>query len=80
MHFNTNFFLVFLVSLHLLTSCSVPEDLSDDSYTINGGGQMAEADNTSAGIVYHAVVNTLINISECNRNPNNFLNKVTAIP
>jgi hypothetical protein len=41
----------------------------DDDYKINGGGQIAEAKSESGGILYHAMINTKFNFSECSKNP-----------
>ncbi len=45
------------------------EDVYDDAYQITGGGQMALASNQSGGIVYHALLKTQYNFSECTQNP-----------
>lgn len=47
-----------------------PADLYDDSYEVNGGGQIAEAANTSGGITYHALIETKYDIGSCILNPN----------
>jgi hypothetical protein len=44
-------------------------DVYDDSITINGGGQIAEARGSSGGILYHAMIGTKINYSICDMNP-----------
>jgi len=41
----------------------------DDDLTINGGGQIAEVNKSSGGVIYHAVINTEINYSVCSKNP-----------
>lgn len=41
----------------------------DDDYRINGGGQIAEAQSESGGILYHAMINTKFNFTECSKNP-----------
>ncbi|MBN1414043.1 MAG: hypothetical protein JW973_02990 [Bacteroidales bacterium] len=41
----------------------------DDGITINGGGQMAEATDNTAGIIYHAVIETYLNYLACDKNP-----------
>jgi hypothetical protein len=41
----------------------------DDSYRINGGGQMAEVTAEDGGIQYHAMIETVFNFSECTQNP-----------
>jgi len=41
----------------------------DDDLVINGGGQIAEVKGESGGILYHAMIDTKINYSECSRNP-----------
>ncbi len=46
-----------------------PADLYDDSYEVNGGGQIAEAANSSGGITYHALIETKYDIDNCNLNP-----------
>jgi hypothetical protein len=44
-------------------------DFYDDDYTINGGGQIAKAKESSGGVLYHALINAKFNYSECARNP-----------
>jgi hypothetical protein len=44
-------------------------NLYDDNYYINGGGQIVEVQSTSGGILYHAMINTRINYSLCSKNP-----------
>jgi hypothetical protein len=44
-------------------------DVYDDDIIINGGGQIAEIQGESGGILYHAMIDTKINFSECSRNP-----------
>ncbi len=44
-------------------------DFYDDDVVINGGGQILEAKSATGGIVYHALINTKVNYSVCNRNP-----------
>ena len=44
-------------------------DVYDDDITINGGGQIAEVNGTSGGIIYHAMINTRVNYSVCSQNP-----------
>ncbi|MBN2274873.1 MAG: hypothetical protein JXK95_11105 [Bacteroidales bacterium] len=46
-----------------------PNVFLDDEFTLNGGGQMAEATEHSAGIIYHAIIGTSLNYTECNINP-----------
>lgn len=41
----------------------------DDVIVVNGGGQIAEVKGESGGILYHAMIDTKINYSECSRNP-----------
>jgi hypothetical protein len=41
----------------------------DDNITVTGGGQIVEAKGASGGIIYHAMIRTLINYSICNMNP-----------
>jgi hypothetical protein len=48
---------------------STPSEFIDDRFTINGGGQIAEVSDNSAGVVYHAVIQTSLNYVECDRNP-----------
>jgi hypothetical protein len=44
-------------------------DIYDDEYTINGGGQIAEATSTSGGILYHAMIGAKFIHSTCDINP-----------
>ena len=48
---------------------NTPANIYDDDITINGGGQMAEVQGESGGIIYHAMINTKVNYSLCSRNP-----------
>ena len=41
----------------------------DDIYTINGGGQIAEVLSSSGGVLYHAMIDTKVAYSSCNKNP-----------
>lgn len=41
----------------------------DDDYKINGGGQIAVAESESGGILYHAMINTRFNFTDCAKNP-----------
>jgi hypothetical protein len=41
----------------------------DDDITITGGGQIVEAKGASGGILYHAMLDTKVNYSECTLNP-----------
>jgi hypothetical protein len=44
-------------------------DIYDDEYTINGGGQIAEATSTTGGILYHAMIDAIFIHSTCDMNP-----------
>jgi len=44
-------------------------DPYDDDIVVNGGGQIAEIKGESGGILYHAMIDTKINYSECSHNP-----------
>ena len=44
-------------------------DLYDDTYWINGGGQIAEASDASSGIIYHAMIEAKFNYEICPDNP-----------
>lgn len=44
-------------------------DFYDDTYIVNGGGQIVEATSLSGGILYHAMIETKINYTVCNANP-----------
>jgi len=44
-------------------------DLYDDSFVINGGGQIAEATSSSGGIQYHAFIETEFVYDHCTLNP-----------
>jgi len=46
-----------------------PTDVYDDLYTVNGGGQIAEATSSTGGILYHSIINATFVPSECSRNP-----------
>lgn len=41
----------------------------DDIYKVSGGGQIAEATNTSGGILYHALIGAEFIYDECSLNP-----------
>jgi len=41
----------------------------DDDFTVNGGGQIAEVQGVSGGIIYHSMIGTYFNNSHCTRNP-----------
>jgi hypothetical protein len=41
----------------------------DDTYIINGGGQIAEATSSSGGILYHALIGAEFNYEICSQNP-----------
>jgi len=45
------------------------ETVYDDILTINGGGQIIEAEGESGGIIYHAIINGKVNYSVCAKNP-----------
>lgn len=51
-----------------VTDGSTPTDLTDDSYSITGGGQLVEATNTTAEVFQQAMINVLVS-PLCNRNP-----------
>ena len=44
-------------------------DVYDDTFEINGGGQIVGASNESGGILYHALIETRYDYSSCNLNP-----------
>ena len=44
-------------------------DMYDDEYTINGGGQIAEATSSTGGIIYHAMIDAVFIYSTCDLNP-----------
>ncbi|MBN1185746.1 MAG: hypothetical protein JXB49_25920 [Bacteroidales bacterium] len=44
-------------------------DFYDDTYWMNGGGQIVEASSSSAGIIYHAMIEAKYNHSICDDNP-----------
>jgi len=44
-------------------------DVYDDSYVLNGGGQIAEVRSRSGGILYHALIETEFSYDECKLNP-----------
>lgn len=41
----------------------------DDDIKINGGGQIAEINGATGGVMYHAMINTEVNYSVCSANP-----------
>lgn len=41
----------------------------DDTYIVNGGGQIAEASSNGGGIQYHAMIGAEFNYNECTENP-----------
>lgn len=44
-------------------------NIYDDDYYIAGGGQVAEVEGSSGGIIYHAIMDTRVNYSVCTKNP-----------
>jgi len=48
---------------------STGSDLYDDDIIIHGGGQIAEVNSESGGVLYHAMIDTKVNYSECSINP-----------
>jgi hypothetical protein len=48
---------------------NTPGNIYDDSFRINGGGQIAEATSESGGIVYHAMIETKFVPDGCLLNP-----------
>lgn len=47
------------------------DDIYDDEYLLNGGGQIAEVMNDSGGITYHALIETKFSHFTCPENPVN---------
>ena len=45
------------------------DNVYDDNIRINGGGQIAEVESVSGGIIYHSMIGTRYNYSLCPRNP-----------
>lgn len=45
------------------------QNVYDDNITVNGGGQIAEVNGDSGGIVYHALIEAEVNYSICDKNP-----------
>jgi hypothetical protein len=41
----------------------------DDDITVNGGGQIAEVEGESGGVIYHGMIGLRMNYSVCKRNP-----------
>jgi hypothetical protein len=54
---------------HITIDAGNDSDLSDDLYEITGGGQIISTQNNSAGVFYHAMINTRFSMDECSRNP-----------
>lgn len=50
---------------------NMPSAIYDDSYEINGGGQLVMAGEDEAGITYHAMIKTQYNYVDCAANPTN---------
>lgn len=48
---------------------NTPSDIYDDVFTLNGGGQIAEVQSNSGGILYHALIETKFSYSTCASNP-----------
>lgn len=46
-----------------------PSDIYDDTFTVSGGGQIAEVKSKSGGILYHAMIDTDFSYSQCSLNP-----------
>jgi hypothetical protein len=44
-------------------------NIYDDKYEINGGGQLAEVRDESGGVQYHALIETRFNYANCRSNP-----------
>jgi hypothetical protein len=45
------------------------DNVYDDFYTVNGGGQVLEARSSSGGILYHAMIDTEFSFADCEVNP-----------
>lgn len=41
----------------------------DDDYRVSGGGQIAEATSQTGGVIYHAMIDTKFNFTDCSKNP-----------
>lgn len=41
----------------------------DDTYEINGGGQIVQANSNSGGVLYHAMIQTRFSYTQCSLNP-----------
>ena len=48
---------------------STASDIYDDTYYVNGGGQIAEITSVSGGIMYHAMIGAAFTPDECLLNP-----------
>jgi|WetSurMetagenome_2_1015567.scaffolds.fasta_scaffold11941_3 hypothetical protein len=48
---------------------NTPDDVYDDYISVTGGGQIAEAKGSSGGVIYHALIDAVVNYSICNMNP-----------
>lgn len=54
---------------HITIDPGNDDDLTDYEYEITGGGQIVEAEQNSAGVFYHAMINTRFSMDQCDRNP-----------
>jgi hypothetical protein len=45
------------------------QNVYDDLYAVNGGGQIAEATGSSGGVIYHALIDAQFVFASCDRNP-----------
>jgi hypothetical protein len=52
-----------------VTPKNTPLNFLDDDYKVSGGGQIAEANSQTGGIIYHAMINTKFNFTDCTKNP-----------
>jgi len=48
---------------------ATPSDVYDDDFVVNGGGQIAEVESNSGGIIYHAMLDSRFGYSLCPSNP-----------
>lgn len=45
------------------------DNVYDDDYLMSGGGQIAEVQSSSGGVMYHAMIDTKVNYASCAKNP-----------
>jgi hypothetical protein len=52
-----------------IDQANTDNNVYDDNVTISGGGQIVEVEGSSGGMIYHAMIDALVNYSICSKNP-----------